>query len=197
MQRQKSSYNGGSFKRSSTTGLPTSSNKVMPSNDMDDLEKDYEDELEQYLPQDNIPIIEATVVTTAPMDDLEDEEFANFVRKADKSRAKSSQNLRAKSNRALERIPSNQSNNNNKSFRGNLPKAWPPALRKRIIDKLRDNYIDGAKADKFLAKHNWPRGLRDTVARSCTKLPLRFFLVDDSGTSRNNNRLMGFVETDQ
>lgn len=60
-------------------------------------------------------------------------------------------------------------------------KAWPPALRKKIVDALKVQ-ANQRKADKYLLDHQWPLGLRETVLRSIKKLPLRFFIVDDSGS---------------
>lgn len=180
LQRQKSSYNGGSFRRNTSVGLsPTKPNRVTPGEN-DDFDDAMDADLDQYLPQNNIPIIEATVVTSTPIEDLEVEEFANFIKKTDKS-MKSSKNLRSsKSSRGLEKKASRMGLEPALTNK-NLPKAWPSALRKRVVEKLRDGFVDSARADKYLAKYNWPRGLRDTVARSCSKIPLRFFLVDDSG----------------
>lgn len=63
----------------------------------------------------------------------------------------------------------------------NLPKAWPLALRKKIVESLRLN-PNSIAADKYLSQFNWPSGLKETVYKSCKKLPLRFFIVDDSGS---------------
>lgn len=65
----------------------------------------------------------------------------------------------------------------------NIPtvKAWPPQLRKKVVDALQLK-LNERKADKYLLDHRWPQGLRETVFRSVKKLPLRFFIVDDSGS---------------
>lgn len=70
----------------------------------------------------------------------------------------------------------------------NLPnvKAWPPALRKKIIESFKLN-VNERKAREFLSRHRWPEGLVQTVLKSCRKLPLRFFIVDDSGSMLTND----------
>ena len=35
---------------------------------------------------------------------------------------------------------------------------------------------------QFLSQHFWPIGLQNNVLNSCRKFPIRFMIVDDSGT---------------
>jgi hypothetical protein len=44
---------------------------------------------------------------------------------------------------------------------------------------------EGAK--EFLASQGFPIGLQDAFIASLSKLPLRFFIVDDSGSMSNND----------
>ena len=48
-------------------------------------------------------------------------------------------------------------------------------------------------ARAFLAKHHWPVGLQEAMVKSCKKMPVRFFITDDSGSMLTNdgNRLVG------
>jgi hypothetical protein len=50
---------------------------------------------------------------------------------------------------------------------------------------------EGAVRD-FLARHNWPYGLQDVVIEGFRKVPLRFFICDDSGSMNESdgNRLV-------
>ena len=45
---------------------------------------------------------------------------------------------------------------------------------------------------EYLTAHRWPPGLHDAVYRSLVKIPMRFFVVDDSGSmaSSDGHRLV-------
>jgi hypothetical protein len=70
----------------------------------------------------------------------------------------------------------------------NLPdvKPWANGLRKKIVDSFKLK-TDEHKARQFLQKYRFPEGLVQTVFKSCRKLPLRFFIVDDSGSMLTND----------
>ena len=53
--------------------------------------------------------------------------------------------------------------------------------------------FDANAARAFLAKHHWPVGLQEAMVKSCKKMPVRFFITDDSGSMLTNdgNRLVG------
>lgn len=53
--------------------------------------------------------------------------------------------------------------------------------------------FDANAARAFLAKHHWPVGLQEAMIKSCKKMPVRFFITDDSGSMLTNdgNRLVG------
>lgn len=42
-------------------------------------------------------------------------------------------------------------------------------------------------AREFLSTHGFPSGLQDAFVESLTKLPLRFFILDDSGSMATND----------
>ena len=46
---------------------------------------------------------------------------------------------------------------------------------------------------EFLGKHGWPRGLQDTFLRVLPRCPIRYMIVDDSGSMAANDgkRLVG------
>lgn len=52
------------------------------------------------------------------------------------------------------------------------------------------NDVNEAGAREFLTSYRWPPGLQDTFIRNLKKIPMRFFICDDSGSVRfdlNNN----------
>ena len=59
---------------------------------------------------------------------------------------------------------------------------WPGPLRQAVVDALSRPALE-REATEFMSKHHWPTGLQQSLIRSCSKLPLRFFIVDDSGIS--------------
>lgn len=59
-------------------------------------------------------------------------------------------------------------------------KPWPPALRDKLLKTFK-RPCDERRGGAVLQAHDWPEGLRTTVYKSCKKIPLRFFIVDDSG----------------
>ena len=59
-------------------------------------------------------------------------------------------------------------------------KQWPSALREQLVRTFK-RAPDERKAGDFLGMYNWPDGLKSTVFKSCRKIPLRFFIIDDSG----------------
>ena len=44
------------------------------------------------------------------------------------------------------------------------------------------NSFDANAIRNFLSSKNWPPGLQTACVQSCEKLPVRFFIVDDSGS---------------
>jgi len=40
---------------------------------------------------------------------------------------------------------------------------------------------------RFLTQSNWPPGLQEALIKSITKIPIRFFIVDDSGSMLSND----------
>lgn len=58
---------------------------------------------------------------------------------------------------------------------------WPEGLRAKIVNKL-SRKADAATGRAFLSRHRWPGGFQEEAIRSCKKIPLRFYIVDDSGS---------------
>jgi hypothetical protein len=59
-------------------------------------------------------------------------------------------------------------------------KQWPAPLRDKLIQTFK-RPCDERRAGALLQTYDWPEGLKATVYKSCKKIPLRFFIVDDSG----------------
>ena len=62
----------------------------------------------------------------------------------------------------------------------NGPCAWPAKLKTEVIESL-NKPLNEANGNKFLEKNKWPEGLRKALFKACKKIPIRFFIVDDSG----------------
>lgn len=64
--------------------------------------------------------------------------------------------------------------------------AWPSSLLQEVMGTF-TRPIQEHAARKFVAKHNWSRGLQESLISSCKKIPIRFFIVDDSGSMATND----------
>lgn len=51
--------------------------------------------------------------------------------------------------------------------------------------QFREPNVEGAK--RFLSQHKWPGGLQKALLKSVSKLPLRYFICDDSGSMLTND----------
>jgi hypothetical protein len=60
-------------------------------------------------------------------------------------------------------------------------KPWPASLKKKVIEALKLKANESA-GRQYLTQHNWPSGLKDALMKSVRKMPMRFFIVDDSGS---------------
>ena len=45
-----------------------------------------------------------------------------------------------------------------------------------------NSHINEIGCRTFLSTHSWPAGLQDTLVKSFATFPLRFFVVDNSGS---------------
>ena len=59
--------------------------------------------------------------------------------------------------------------------------SWPVSLRDQIVRTF-SRPVQEAAANSFFDRHDWPYGLREIIFRDCKKVPLRFYVVDDSGS---------------
>lgn len=69
---------------------------------------------------------------------------------------------------------------------------WPVGLRNLIVKSF-DLPTQEAEATPFLKEHEWPVGLQKSLFNSCKKIPIRFFIVDDSGSmgTSDGKRVVG------
>ncbi len=61
---------------------------------------------------------------------------------------------------------------------GNQSISAPPATH---------GLVNEAGARDFLTRHKWPAGLQSTFIKNLAKLPMRFFICDDSGSMAAND----------
>ena len=47
--------------------------------------------------------------------------------------------------------------------------------------------INEGSAREYLSAHAWPKGLQDTIINSFNLFPIRYFVVDDSGSMNTND----------
>ena len=60
-------------------------------------------------------------------------------------------------------------------------RGWPASLRKDVLSSFtKKPNVEAAR--KFLESHCWPSGLIEAFCLNIVKVPIRFFLVDDSGS---------------
>ena len=50
---------------------------------------------------------------------------------------------------------------------------------------IQDVDVDGAK--RYLTKENWPKSLQEMLIKGCQRYPVRFFIIDDSGSMARND----------
>lgn len=60
-------------------------------------------------------------------------------------------------------------------------KPWPPRLQAKIVESF-GRPLQERRGREFLQQNHWPIGLQSGLIRSCQKYPLRYFIVDDSGS---------------
>jgi len=64
------------------------------------------------------------------------------------------------------------------------------ARSKRVTNTNLNEYFTPPNEEagkQFLMRNNWPSGLQDALIKSCKKYPIRFILVDDSGSMMTND----------
>lgn len=65
------------------------------------------------------------------------------------------------------------------------PPAAPPAISTSAVPPPQSINYPGAY--EYLTAHGWPRGLQDTFLKNLQRVPLRFFICDDSGSMAAND----------
>lgn len=76
------------------------------------------------------------------------------------------------------------------------PFSMPPRRDSRyeqFVGNQGTNGKDYSRLYDFLNEHQWPRGLQDNLIRSLDRLPIRFMIVDDSGSMSlpDGNKIVG------
>lgn len=66
------------------------------------------------------------------------------------------------------------------------PMRWPKKLQKEIVETFGRSLNEQA-GRAYLTKHHWPSGLQNALIKSCQRFPIRFFIVDDSGSMSTND----------
>ena len=113
--------------------------------------------------------------------------------KGDKGGGKSSASIHSASTGSLRGLSSplpqqDQNDPGSPSEResGNVARSWPAGLIDSVISSFSRPPNEG-RAKAYLTKQNWPMGLQENLLKSCRKVPIRFFIVDDSGSMQNND----------
>lgn len=78
----------------------------------------------------------------------------------------------------------------------NPKNQWTHGLKSKIIDSF-SRGIDEVKTEEYLTMNRWPKGLQLAVMKSCKRIPLRFFIVDDSGSMTINDGRRVLVTSDK
>lgn len=58
---------------------------------------------------------------------------------------------------------------------------WPVGLRNAITAQF-EMPTNDKNARTYLTAHSWPKGMQSTILKSADKIPIRFMIVDDSGS---------------
>lgn len=58
---------------------------------------------------------------------------------------------------------------------------WPSGLVNAVKNTF-SNGVNEENAKKYLSSHHWPSGLQDSILKNCAKIPIRFIIIDDSGS---------------
>jgi hypothetical protein len=53
--------------------------------------------------------------------------------------------------------------------------------------RINQTFIDVPAAKEYLTSCKWPKGLQDTFVKNLSKMPIRFFICDDSGSMNNDD----------
>lgn len=66
-------------------------------------------------------------------------------------------------------------------------KVWPAALSQAVIRNFKRRVAEEETRRLLHGVHGWPQGLVSTFIKGCKKIPIRFFVVDDSGSMSTND----------
>ena len=69
--------------------------------------------------------------------------------------------------------------------RPSINKSYSSSLLRQA--SLKQASHNNEKLKDFLTEYKWPIGLQDTFIKNINKVPIRFFICDDSGSVSNYN----------
>jgi hypothetical protein len=58
---------------------------------------------------------------------------------------------------------------------------------REAVSSAEEASISFPEAREYMAHHNWPIGLQNTLIRSCDKFAKRYIVVDNSGSMRKDD----------
>jgi hypothetical protein len=67
-------------------------------------------------------------------------------------------------------------------------RQWPSKLRKAVTRSFKRGPNE-RMTRQYLSDHHWPNGLVEAFLSSIQKVPIRFFIIDDSGSMSANDGL--------
>ena len=88
------------------------------------------------------------------------------------------------SSTVLETLPSSTL----KVSEGNRSRKWPKSLQQAVVSSFKRK-PDEEHTRKFLNSYHWPSGLIESFLLTVEKVPIRFFIIDDSGSMNTNDGL--------
>lgn len=64
--------------------------------------------------------------------------------------------------------------------------AWPKSLVREVVGTF-ERPVNAPNVKKFLGGYNWCKGMQSALITNCKKVPIRFFIIDDSGSMITND----------
>jgi len=65
--------------------------------------------------------------------------------------------------------------------------VWPAALRNDVVKSFSRKADEETGTAYLKQHHNWPNGMCKSILKGVRKIPIRFFIVDDSGSMSTND----------
>lgn len=133
---------------------------------------------------DEIPIVTATVIDHSNHDSSSSGYNTNeYIKPSSRNIDGHFSNITT----AVASTPFDQFNGNNLNNTDTIAESreysskWDENLKTSILTAFKRN-IETSSAETFLTDNLWPKGLQLSCFKTCKKIPIRFFVVDDSGS---------------